>query len=195
MIRKNEVNKRTQLLIVALLLLIVFSLISLSAVADSFTEHRVQVGLKLFRTLMAADQNLENKIDSDRNLTIIIFHGGNQRDAQQFLQSLSSKWTSIDQYTLILKTRDLRELQGEDNKVAGIFISEPLKESELETLIKYSFRHHVILFSPFEGDVERGVLGGLSVQATVRPLINMKALKQGAFNIKPFYLKVAKQYE
>ena len=56
-------------------------------------------------------------------------------------------------------------------------------------------KNHIIVFSPFEGDVERGVQCGIAVQARVRPFLNMKSLKSAGVSLKPFFLKVAKKYE
>ena len=81
-----------------------------------------------------------------------------------------------------------------DLRPMAIFITQHLQDADLQKLVQLSIRQRVLLFSPFEGDVEQGVLGGLSVRTSVRPYINMHTLRQSGVRIKPFYLKVARQY-
>ncbi len=50
----------------------------------------------------------------------------------------------------------------------------------------------MILYSPFEGDVERGVTAGLSIEAKVLPFVNQRTLEASGVELKPFFLKVAK---
>ena len=64
----------------------------------------------------------------------------------------------------------------------------------LTSIIKYGIGHHVIVYSPFEGHVELGVLGGLSVEAQVRPFLNRATLEASQISLKPFFLSVAKVF-
>jgi hypothetical protein len=50
----------------------------------------------------------------------------------------------------------------------------------------------VVLYSPFEGHVERGVPAGIAVEAKVQPYLNLSALQAAGIELKPFFLKVAK---
>jgi hypothetical protein len=77
---------------------------------------------------------------------------------------------------------------------AGIFIAQAPPRAALSSLIKYGIGHHVIVYSPFEGHVELGVLGGLSVEAQVRPFLNRATLESSQISLKPFFLSVAKVF-
>ena len=192
--------KHTSGTLKAVVLLLVLILLSAPSkgllLADTFTDSRIQVGLKLFRTLVSADLNIVDKTNNDRELPIILVYVSNSSEAHDFLQTLQASFKSVKDIQVRIDVQALSQLvQNTDRKPAAIFITQPLNEAELTALVKYSIEQHIILFSPFEGDVEKGVLGGLSVQATVRPLINMRTLRSSRIQIKPFYLKVARQYE
>lgn len=163
--------------------------------ADGFSEHRAQVGLKLFKTLVNADLDISEKVDQEQLLHIALVAHAASPLVQEYQQQLTSSFASLENQSVqveILQPENLSELEY---PVGAIFIAETFSQERLESLIQYAEAHSLIIFSPFEGDVESGVLAGLSVQATVRPLINSATLKRSKINIKPFYLKVAKRYE
>lgn len=166
------------------------------AIADSFAERRAQVGLKLFKTLVTADLKLIDKIDSKQTLPVIVLYSNNQANATKYKDQLQALFAPIDTVPFNVEVGTLDKLHEQvKTPYVAVFISQPLSDTEIDAIVKYGINHSVIVFSPFEGDVERGVLGGLSVQAAVRPLLNMHTLQQSRLTIKPFYLKVAKKYE
>src|SRR5262249_46453671 len=77
---------------------------------------------------------------------------------------------------------------------AGVFLASAQNPGDLAQLIRWSTDAHVVLYSPFEGDVEHGVAAGLAVEGKVQPYLNTGALQAAGVEIKPFYLKVAKTY-
>ena len=79
--------------------------------------------------------------------------------------------------------------------MAGIYFLEQLPEISIRAITDLAIKNQLITFSPYRGDVEMGVLGGLSVEARVRPYINMKTLKQSEIHLTPFFLKVIKRYD
>jgi len=164
--------------------------------ADGFSDHRTQVGLKLFRTLVAADQRIAEKIDANGAIVVSLVYVDDRKLAEGFQTFLAAMFKSVGDVPVQIEVRELASLNDSPAlKPAAIFIVQPLRAPELQRLVQLSVTRHMILFSPFEGDVEQGVLAGLSVQATVRPLINMRTLKSSQLDIKPFFLKVANQYE
>lgn len=177
------------------LALCLFSLVSFPlAGAENFSEHRALVGLKLFRTLISADLNIKDKTNKEGSLTVAMLYADNKSLAEKYQTILQEQLTDVFDIPVMIIPLALEDLNTSAVPTA-IFITQALKTEELQKVVGYCTSKHRIVFSPFEGDVKDGVLGGLSVQATVRPLINMQTLKQSQLNIKPFYLKVAKKYE
>ena len=76
----------------------------------------------------------------------------------------------------------------------GAFITEKIDINSLQQVIVKGHKNQHILFSPFEGDVEKGVMAGLSVESRVRPYVNISALKHSNVEMKPFFIKVSKLY-
>lgn len=164
--------------------------------ADTFSDLRVQVGLKLFRTLVNADLDITEKTNANNELEILLVYGDDQSNVEELQQQLQKEFSTLNTLPVSIGAVALDALlKSSERMPAALFICQTLTNLERDALLQYSNAHHIILFSPFKGDVEKGVLGGISVQATVRPLINMQTLATSGINIKPFYLKVAKRYE
>lgn len=186
-----------KILLQILLGVLLFSLPSHSLIADTFSDRRALVGLKLFRTLVGADLNVSNKLNPSGQLPVYLLYVHDDGAAKGYRESLANTFTSVRSLPVHINVQTVDKLlaTGQPEKPAAIFITEQITANELQRLVDYSIENHVIVFSPFEGDVERGVLAGLSVEATVRPLINMNTLVASELTIKSFYLKVAKPYE
>ena len=67
--------------------------------------------------------------------------------------------------------------------------------NNLDDLIEFVQQKQVLLFSPFEGDVERGVTAGFRVTDKVLPMVNMASLKLSNIYLKAFFLRVAVKHE
>ena len=164
--------------------------------AGNINDYRTDVGLKLFKTLLSADQRLPDKKQADGSIKIALLYVNDLENARKLEKTLRTTWTNIKGIPVTLELMTVEKMQQEKPPVAAaIFVTQELLEEELQSVITYSLAQQVVIFSPFEGDVEAGVLAGLSVQATVRPLLNKQSLKKGGYDIKSFYLKVAKFYE
>jgi hypothetical protein len=178
------------------LLLCLAALSGTAVKADSFSERRVHIGVKLFRMLVAADLTGASRIDASGVLNIAVIHAGDERDAREILQQLQAAMPSLHGAPVRAETVSVDALMTKGAvRPAAIFIAQALDGPDLARLVRHCIGQQLILFSPFDGDVEKGVLAGLSVEATVRPLINMRTMKASRVSIKDFYLKVAKRHE
>ncbi len=175
--------------------LLFFSTISVSIIADTFTDRRITVGLKLFRTMIIADTGYKQKVVDEKNIKVSFIYSKDERFANELESELSSDIRDLHGVPVVFDVVSVSEYLASDEYMLGGFISEKLSKTDLKNIIDKSIRHQQILFSPFEGDVEYGVLGGVSVESKVRPFVNVETLKKGKIRIKSFYLRVAKKYE
>lgn len=192
-----KVKRQLQRLLIlqCLLAVLLCSLPYASLVADTFSDRRALVSFKLFRTLIGADQDLAQKKDNDGHLNIYLLYTDNEQAAKDFAIPLAESLPSVRDIPIKLDLLPLQTINSLDKTPMAIFVSQPLSDAQAAALVAYSIKQHIIVFSPFEGDVERGILAGLSVEATVKPLLNRHTLEASELQIKSFYLKVAKLYE
>lgn len=164
--------------------------------ADDYDERRVRTGARLFRALLAADLALERKVGADGKLHVQIYaRDKSYADGIAALIAPKSDDPESKIRGLDVAVETSAALPSSDRPLAGVFLAQAPDDAALDQLIGWGIREHVAIYSPFEGHVERGVLGGLSVEAKVRPYVNLKTLAASGIELKPFFLKVAKVHE
>lgn len=160
-----------------------------SAGLASPLNPRVQIGLNLLPAVMAADLRL-NELDEDTTVMFYLAYENDYRAAQDASQQLS-RITDIRGLRLEMVVIDYQSLLNQRlNTPAAIFLVEktPLR---LNQLIAFSRANQTILFSPFKGDVAKGVNAGFEVTHKVSPAVNLDSLQQSNISLKSFFLRVA----
>ncbi len=168
---------------------------SASTVADSFTDRRVSVGQKLFRTMLVADTSYKDNILPDGNIYVDIIYRFDKTLALQHADILEQDLPALHDVPVVVRIVSLKQYLAKSNKPSvGVFIIEKMPLDLLNLIVSRSILNQHILFSPFEGDVEKGVMAGLSVESRVRPFVNMRSLELSKVKVKPFFIKVSKRY-
>ena len=193
-------NRILNKLIIFFLMAMVGLTLANSTNADK-DSTRIRIGLKLFRTILAADTKIKEKKDINGELVLALIYKRSQSDAALYAQKLQKLGKGKNQGKIkkipitikILSSEHLVQL--ENLKPAGIYLLEEIDNSTLQDLISYGIKHQIIVYSPFAGAVEQGVTAGLIIDARVKPYINSKTLTTSQLQLKSFFLKVSKQYE
>jgi hypothetical protein len=173
-------------------------LLSTFSFADEVANRRASAGLRLFRALLAADMGLAQKtVAPDEILILFVYVDDRQRAtdlAQRFIEEAKER-DKLHGLSIVTEvTNDPDFIAYRTRVPAGVFIAEAPGRGTLASIVRYGIQEHVIVYSPFEGHVEEGVLGGLSVEAQVRPYLNGETLMASHISLKSFFLSVAKVY-
>lgn len=161
--------------------------------AQDALSPRLQIGINLLPAVIAANNGLAT-IDSSKKLPIYLVYRDNEHLAILLKQSLA-RIGKIRKRTIEVQTIALDELLALDPEpFSTIFIAEQL-DKRLPQLIEFSQQQRALLFSPFKGDVKRGVSTGFRVADKVSPLVNLGSLKQSKIQLKAFFLRIAVQHE
>ena len=182
------------LALAALLLVVV---VSRPAAASDYDERRGRAAVRLFRSLLTADLGLEQKTLDDGTLLVVFLaeDAARAKDLTALFAGDGEESGVIRGLPLRIETTADPSLASyRDDPPAGIFIATDLGASALQSLVSFGIANRLVVYSPFEGDVERGVLAGLSVEAQVRPYLNEKTLEASSISLKSFFLKVTKFY-
>jgi hypothetical protein len=168
-------------------------IILIISVSELYSNNRILIGIDLFPSFLASDQNIHNKIGEDKQLHIVIAYQYDQNTAIDMANRLKDlgKIRGIPIKVYISTENEIE--YSKDQNIAGIFIAESM--IPLRSIIKKSIEQSFIVFSPFEGDVEKGVTGGMYITDRIVPYINVKTLLLAKINMKSFFFKVSKQYE
>lgn len=165
------------------------------AFADSFENRRIRTGARIFRSLLAADIDLAAKAKARAGLRIWVIGNGDalQLDVHELIASQTDAQRSAIQ-TLPVKItgyQQFDQISALAAPVAVFFASAP-NEAEFKKWLDWSAKTRTILFSPFDGHVERGMTAGISIQAKVQPLLNQSQAQALDLKLKPFFLRVTK---
>ncbi len=178
------------------LLALAFALLSLNAThsqAQTNLEPRLQIGIGLLPAVMAADQTLAAG-GSVAGVAVYLVYRNDWHVAEQLRAHLEHVGT-IRQRPVVPIVLTLDELLDENPAPhSAVFLAEPI-ESRLDELIEYAARRRQLLFSPFKGDVERGVTAGFRVTDKVLPHVNLAALKRSNIQLRAFFLRIAVKHE
>ncbi len=162
--------------------------------AGELEKMKIKAGLDLFPSLLAADSDIRIKKDQTGELQLLIIYENNKILADEmaiYLKRLKSvRGTNFN----VITTNYSEIEQYKDTRIAGIFLVQKSSKG-LENIINFSIAQKAIIFSPFKGDVEKGVSCGLIISDIMQPYLNMKTLDKASIRIKPFFLKVAELYE
>jgi len=167
-------------------------------VTDADEEQVVQIGLRLFRTLLAADEDLTQKVGPDGVLELVLLHRGDARAAESFAEALGASGHGDQQGTV--KGIELRVRISDDPTLAafsqdppaGVYLVQRLSDQALSSASGWAAAHHRLLFSPFDGDVERGASAGVAIGVRVQPYLNRPMLDRSGVRLKDLLFKVSK---
>ncbi len=164
-------------------------------------EQRARIGLRLFRTLLAADQDLERKVTSKGELDLVLLYRDDKQLAAEFAAALlasgrSGQQGTIKRYPIRVNITNDPELKAfREQTPAGIYLVQSLSNEALAAVVRYATTQQRILFSPFAGDVEKGVLTGFIIEVRVTPYLNQNTLKKSGIHFKSLLLRVSRVYE
>lgn len=163
-----------------------------AATADSAERRLVNVGVRIFPSVLAASFKL-NSLPQDSPLVIYVVYKEDVGHAKALSERLA-QMSPIKDHTLLPRELPASALSQYDGAPPfAILVSEDIGR-ELTTVIDYSQKNDVLSFSPFSGDVEKGILTGIIVSDRVLPYINLRTLAGMSYAFKPFFLKVAAAY-
>lgn len=182
----------------ALLLCVLLAQPLLAMAQEDVQSMRARIGVGLFRTMLASDLDLGSKISANGQLKLLLFHHGNANAAEKTAGDLRQSGRGgelgrIRDWPIDAVTASDLDAIGTEPP-AAIYLVEALPDAELAALVAYGVKHRIVVFSPVEGDVEKGVLGGLHIGVRALPYVNTQTLEQSQLRLKELFLKVAKPY-
>jgi hypothetical protein len=166
------------------------------AIASEVNERRIEIGLSLFPRVLAVDMQFHNKLNDDKKARLAFVYVHDKDKATLLAKMLASKNSIIANVPVRAVAVSVDELKEKSSqRFTGMFVVEKLSTGNVEQAIQYSVKNSVILFSPFSGDVERGVSIGLLITSRVWPYLNNKTIKNAGIQLNELLVKISKQYE
>lgn len=166
------------------------------AMGDELEARRIKISLAIFPRIVAVDEDIDRKLDAHKHVQLVVAYGRDTVTAQGQASVLMGSVQNIGGRPLVVQVLPVNSLSNDNPAtVSGLFIAEKLEDGELERVLQFARQRHIIVFSPFSGDVERGVTAGIAVGSQVKPYFNLAALKLSGVAVNPTLLRISKHYE
>lgn len=165
------------------------------ALADESDSRRVDISLSIFPRIVAVDNHFREKLNKDKKAYLLFVYDKDEDYAQQLAERMRKANANIGGMKVIIKTASIMDELSEDNPPTALFVVERLGDGELRKIMAFAKKTHRLLFSPFSGDVERGVTVGISVTNRVKPYFNLTSLRQSKVVINALLMKMSKRHE
>lgn len=166
------------------------------AIGDELEARRIKTSLAIFPRIVAVDEDIDSKLDADKQVQLVVTYRNDSVSAQNQASILSASVQNIGGRPLAVRAVEMNELLGLGSAaISGVFVAEVLEDDALERLLQFARERHILVFSPFSGDVERGVTAGISVGSQVKPYFNLPALARAKIVVNPTLLRISKHYE
>lgn len=175
----------------SIVLLLSTASLSRAAYADSEIPHRVLVGLNLFPNILSVTKGGRMEVTPSEEYSLwVVYHKREQR-ARELAEKLRKMTRQINRREVQVEVISVTEL-GSAGYGTGLFLSESLGEAWLDKMVERTAQSGEVLFSPFSGDVEGGVMVGLDVRSKIRPYLNLKSIAEAGLNCNPVLIRMSR---
>jgi len=180
-------------LFIALVLLSLYSSVLLS---DDTRDRRVIISASIFPRIVAVDLDLAQKLDASKNVRLGLIYVSNKLAAEKIARLMTRNIKNIAGNNIVIELINVTEFDfGNLGRLTGLFFVQRVSAEQLKKISLYSKQFNVLTFSPFEGDIERGVMASIFVGAKIRPYFNLASLSRAGVNLKSALIRVSKTYE
>lgn len=163
--------------------------------ASEDDRRRVEMAAGIFPRVVAVDEDVEDKLNGG-NLVMVLVYESSLSGAEKVGQYVQQKAAKVGSFRVVTKIASVEQFLEMDYKsFTAVMIVEKLPQQSLEQVVAYSIRSGRMLMSPFEGDVEKGVMVGLFVGSRIVPWFNMHSLTRSGVRVNARLLGVSKRYE
>ncbi len=161
----------------------------------------MSIGSKLFPNIVSVDLDLKSRISPKEEKLVLAFVYLEEGEmARKYAARLQQRLKTIRKIPVSIRALPLSRLLHPptvESSVhpSAIFVADKLTDTDVRQLLAFSESHHLVTFSPFVGDVQRGVMAGLYIGSRILPLINLTTMKRVGIRFHPMFLKLARHHE
>ena len=158
-------------------------------------EHRMQLGINMFPTMVGGNLALKAKPNADGKLLLVIVYREDPQVGNQVAEKLRGTVKRIYKYPIRVAVTNSHGFGAfSEERIAGIFFAEQLSPEQRDAVARFGIEKKAVVFSPFNGDVREGVMAGLHVSTRVLPALNLSTLRKAGMQMHKLFLKLAKIY-
>jgi len=193
-------NIYKQYIVVGFLLLsIVISNVNVCA-----QDNHVWMGIDLFLTIVGEIKDIDSKQNIEKNesyLLLVLIYKDKKNFSEKLANYIAIKIQDIKgRQVKVEVTREPMALFASNKKIAGIFLVQKFlyhtdDNNLFQNIIHFAQAKTIITFSPFYGDLKRGIVASMDISDIILPYINLTALEQSKIKINEFFLDICTIYK
>ncbi len=159
--------------------------------AQETEDNLVRISLSIFPKLVAVDLGMKDKLTANGQIQLLIYYDNKKELAYSVAEQLRKQYPRIAAFPVKVEARSAFA----KHPPTAILLVEHLDEMKLKKVIDYGVANHILVFSPFKEDVDRGVTAGMYVAIRIHPYFNRDTLKRSKIKMHKILLSSAKFYE
>jgi hypothetical protein len=164
--------------------------------AGEAEERRVRISLEIFPRIVAVDLDLRSKLSTTNTLRLIVLYEHDGEAARHVAAQMKNSFTNISGMAVGFEVQSAQQaISAGMEQPAAVFVSELLSDDSFTAMMKAAAERHVLVFSPFAGDVERGATVGIAISSRIKPYFNVSTLGLSHININEKLLSISQRYE
>jgi hypothetical protein len=167
-----------------------------TAPASEMDERRTRISLEIFPRIVAVDQELRDKLSETAKVRLVVIYDRDAVAAHRVVDSLRATITNIGGREVEVIAQSMESVvRGGVSRPSALFLAEQIDDKLFTRLLQLATVHHVLLFSPFAGDVERGATVGIAISSRIRPYFNVPTLNRSKISVNEKLLSISQRYE
>ncbi len=164
------------------------------AQSSALLSQRITVGLNLFPNILSIAQGGQLTAPREEGYRLRILYQHDRKGAELLAERLRQLSRKINRSGVEVEVVAMIRL-FDSPPGSGLFLSERLDEDLLLRLVERANHSGELLFSPFEGDVERGVMVGLDIRSKIVPYLNLRSLRTAGLELNPKLVRMSRTVE
>lgn len=162
---------------------------ALAAATEGELTQRVALGGRIFRLLLDGETRVQDEARRAGPPPLLVIGEASSPLVTLAVGQLSAPGSGPAPAVRVVPLEEFLALTLE--RPQGAFLAQRLGAPERARLLAHTAGRPVLLFTPFEGEVEQGVMAGFVIEARVRPHVNLAALRASGLELREIHLKAS----
>ncbi len=166
-----------------------FLLLTSVVFASNINDSVLKVHATLLPKIYLMEYNFQNKLIDDTIKISLVYKAKDYKSAQSLKSKILSRYKKgIKSYKIAVTLLQYHDLK---NQKSNIFYLFPASDKEIEYAVAMAKRSNALTFSYLSNDLNNGVMISLTIGKTVKPILNLNAIKANDINLRPVLINIS----
>ncbi|WP_373072291.1 YfiR/HmsC family protein [Sulfurimonas sp.] len=175
----------------------IFSILLFASVLFSSTLNNsiLEIHATLMPKILLLENNIEKKIKNNVINITIAYEKTNYNEMKFFKQAINRKYPEgISGYEIKINVIEYANLKECSNETNAVYVFPSSKEN-IDNIVQKYKSCHTVTFAYDKNYLSNNVMLSISLDKKVKPIINLKAVKDSGISFRPILLSISKVYK